>query len=198
MVGTYKQPQFLCMMDCETLHTGPRSIVTQVGMVFVPADDPETILKEVLVYLPVDPQIALKRTFGARTLFFHLMQSEATRRQFENNLGEDFEELPSLLRHLGRQWNIVVGDDPTDCELWTRGTDFDITNVGSLMDDCGVERPWRYDMPRDLRTLMAMAGLKKADIYRDLEQFPEHEAIPDAKYQLLCYAEASKHLRSRS
>lgn len=196
--GTQKQPKFICSMDIETLHTGPRSIVTQVGMVFAPADDPETILKEVLVFLPVDPQISIKRTFGARTLFFHLTQDDATRRQFEENLGEDFEELPSLLRHLARQWEIVVGEDQTDCELWTRGTDFDVTNVGSLMDDCAVKRPWRYDMVRDLRTLMAVAGIKKSDVYRDPILFPEHQAIPDAKYQLLCYAEAMKHLRARS
>lgn len=197
-MGTYKQPKFICSMDIETLDTGPRSIVTQVGLVFAPADDPETILKEVLVYLPVDPQISIKRTFSAKTLFFHMMQPDSTRKQFEENLGDDFEELPSLLRHIGRQWAMVVGDDSTDCEIWTRGSDFDITNVGSLMDDCAVERPWRYDMPRDLRTLMALAGLKKADIHRDLDLYPEHEAIPDAKYQLLCYAEATKHLRARS
>lgn len=197
-MGSYKQPKFICMMDTETLDTGPRAIVTQVGMVFAPADDPETILKEVLVYLPVDPQITLKRTFSARTFFFQLMAPEATRKQFEQNLGEDFEELPSLLRHLKRQWEIVVGDDSTDCEIWARGTDFDISIVGSLMDECAVERPWRYDRPRDLRTLMAMAGLRKQDIIRDFDKFPEHEAIPDCQFQLLCYAEAMKHLRARS
>jgi len=194
----YKQPKFLCSMDIETLHTGPRSIVTQVGMVFVPADDPETILKEVLVFLPIDPQIAIKRTFGGKTLFFHMMQDEPTRRLMEESLGDDYEELPALLRHLSRQWSIVVGEDQTDCELWVRGSDFDVTNVGSLMDDCLVERPWRYDMVRDLRTLMAAAGIKKSDVFRDLNIFPEHQAIPDAKYQLLCYSEAMKHLRARS
>ena len=195
-MGSYVQPKLICMTDIESLDVGPRSIVSQVAMVFAPVDDPETVIDEVLVYLPIQPQIALKRTLSAKTLVFWMSQSDAARKEFEQNTGDDFEELPSLIRHLIRKFGSIVGDEPV--ELWARGPQFDVTNIESLALDCGLEMPWRYDSVRDLRTLMALAGLKTADIPRDNEKYPPHMAVADCHYQIQQYAEAMRQLRARN
>jgi len=188
-------PKFICMIDSETLNTTSKAVVLQVAFVFVPADDPETIIKSVVVHLPIDAQLALNRTIGASTLQFWAGQPN-----FQNLLilsnGDDFDELPALVRHLIRSFGNIVGND--GCEVWARGSDFDIAILNSLFSDLGLEAPWRYDAVRDLRTLMSAAGVTKKDVIRDEALYPQHDADADARYQLLCYSESMKHLRARS
>ena len=196
MTSSYKTPEVIVMTDIESLDTGPRSIVSQIAMVFVLASDPETILDEVLVYLPIQPQIDLKRTLSATTLSWWMRQSEEARKEFEQNTGDDFEELPALLRHVNRKFNSVI--DGREYELYARGPQFDIVNIESLMTDVAIKPAWRYDRIRDLRTVMALAGLRTGDIPRDLSRFPEHMAVADCHYQIACLTESNRQLRARS
>lgn len=196
MSGSYKAPEVLVMADIESLDTGPRSIISQIGMVFVPASDPETVLGEVLIYLPIQPQIDLKRTISADTLAFWMGQGEKARLEFKQNSGDDFEELPALLRHVNRKFESFV--DGRDYELYARGPQFDVTNIESAMKDCAVKPAWRYDRVRDLRTVMALAGMRTQDVPRDVERFPEHMAVADCHYQLQCLTAAFRQIRARS
>lgn len=193
---SYVAPEVLVMADIESMDVGPRSIVSQIGMTFALASDPETTLKEVLVYLPIQPQIELKRTLSASTLAWWLKQSAEARAEFEQNTGDDFEELPALLRHVNRQFLQVV--DGREYELYARGPQFDIVNIESIMADVAVKPAWRYDKIRDLRTVMAMAGIRTGDVPRDTTRFPEHMAVADCNYQMLCLTEALRRLRARS
>lgn len=192
----YVNPEVLVMMDIESLDIGPRSIVSQVGAVFSLADDPETIIGEELLYLPIQPQINLKRTLSASTLVWWMKQSDVARAEFEQNTGEDFEELPSLLRRLNRKFDQFVAGRPY--EIYARGPQFDIVNIESLMSDVTIAPAWKYDRVRDLRTVMAMAGLSTKDIPRDVTRHPEHMAVADCHYQLQCLVEAKRKIGARS
>jgi hypothetical protein len=196
MTQSYTAPEVLVMADIESLDVGPRSIVSQIGMVFAPASDPETILKEVLVYLPIQPQIDLNRTLSASTLVWWMKQSDEARKEFEQNTGDDHDELAALLRHVNRQFDQVV--DGREYELFARGPQFDITNIESLMADCAVKPTWRYDRIRDLRTVMALAGLRTQDVPRDTTRHPEHMAVADCNYQFQCLTAALRQIRARS
>lgn len=193
---SYKNPEVLVMADIESLDLGPRSVISQIGMVFVPASDPETILDEVLVYLPIQPQLTLNRTIGAKTLAFWMTQGEQARKEFEQNTGDDFDELPALLRHVNRKFSAIVGE--SEYELFARGPQFDITNIQSVMMDVAIQPAWRYDRIRDLRTVMALAGLRTGDVPRDTVKYPEHMAVADCHYQLQCLTESLRQLRARS
>ena len=196
MTGTYKAPEVIVMADIESLDIGPRSIVSQIGMVFALAADPETVLKEVLVYLPIQPQIELKRTISAQTLSWWMKQGDEARAEFEQNTGDDFEELPALLRHVNRQFVQIV--DGREYELYARGPQFDIVNIESVMSDVAVKPAWKYDRIRDLRTVMALAGMRTGDIPRDTTRFPEHMAVADCNYQMLCLTAALRSIRARN
>lgn len=192
---TYKQPEFIAMFDIESLDTGPRSVVSQIAYSIARADDPETIVDQRLVYLPIQPQVVLKRTISASTILFWMKQSDEARARFAENTGEEFEELPALLRHIMRGYANTVLDKET--EVWARGPQFDIVNIESLAQDCAVDVPWGYSKVRDLRTLMAMAGIATADVPRE-PRLKEHMADHDTEYQLQCYVEAMRRLRSRT
>jgi exodeoxyribonuclease VIII len=194
--GSYKQPTIGAMTDIESLALGPNAVVTQIAFVFFPIADPETVLAETVVHLPIEPQLTLKREISAQTLIWWMGQSDSARKEFERNEGEDFEELPSLLRHVNRKFDEVT--DGQEYELFSRGPQFDIVNIESLMTSCGLKPAWRYDRVRDLRTLMALAGLRTGDVPRDTTRYPEHQALADCHYQILCYAESIRALRSRS
>lgn len=195
-MSTYVKPEVILMMDIESLDTGPRSIVSQIGMVAAMATDPETIIGEELLYLPIQPQIDLKRTLSAGTLVWWMRQSDAARKEFEQNTGDDFEELPALLRRMNRKFTEFVAG--REYEVWARGPQFDVTNIESIMNDCAVKPAWRYDRVRDLRTVMAQAGLRTQDIPRDLERFPEHMAVADCHYQMQCLTQAQRQVWARS
>jgi hypothetical protein len=194
-MGQYKPPEVLAMFDIESLDVGPRSIITQIGMALAPADDPETILYANNWHLPINPQVAVhKRTFNADTLIWWMTDSSITqsvRDEIKLSSGDDYEELPALLRAMTRKFDQVV--DGRQVECWSRGN-FDAINIESLLDDCAIDKPWRYDAWRDLRTLMAAAQIGTSDVIRDLEKFPLHNAIADCGYQMLCYTESLKAL----
>lgn len=189
------KPEVIGMFDIESLDTGPRSIVSQIAFQFFPADDPEKVLGKGLVYLPLQPQVVLKRTLSAQTIAWWMKQPEEARMRFEMSTGDDFEELPSLLRFVNRKVHEYCHD--REYEIWARGPQFDIVNIESLMQDVSLEPAWRYSRVRDLRTAMALAGITTEDVERPVEM-TEHMADQDVRYQILCYAEAMRHLTSRS
>jgi hypothetical protein len=65
------------MLDLETLDLGPRSIITQVGIIAFPLDDPETEMRRISEYLPVQPQFELKRTVSFSTVLWWMEQEDA-------------------------------------------------------------------------------------------------------------------------
>jgi len=183
-------------LDIESLDIGPRSVVTQVALYGWDIDEGTLLEAFVWSYLPIQPQLDLihPRTISADTLWWWMQQSDEARSKFEFNVLEDFESLPVLMRHLTREFNRMVGDN--NYELWAKGPQFDVVNVESLYRDCGMRAPWKYDRVRDLRTLMAQAGIHSADVEIP-KGFVAHEAGWDAQFQINCYMQAMRHLRAR-
>lgn len=184
------------MLDIESLDLGPRSVVTQIALYPFSLDTEEVLENHVWSYLPIQPQLDLiqPRTIRASTLHWWMQQSDEARAKFELNVIDDFDSLPVLMRHLTREFNRMT--QGVDYELWAKGPQFDVTNVESLYKDCGMKAPWEYQKVRDLRTLMAEAGLHTRDVPRPTH-FIDHAAGWDCRYQILCYFEARKNLRSR-
>lgn len=184
-------------LDIESLDVGPKSVVTQVGMLAVDMDDPDTILWAENIFLPMQPQINIERTISASTLIWWLTDSNVTqdaRDLFKNNAGDDIEEIASQLRHIERKFNELTDYGKLEYEVWARGPQFDVVNVESLFGDFGMTPPWKYNMIRDLRTIMSAAKLSTKDVPRP-EALTGHVGLADAKYQLLCLNRAELELR---
>lgn len=182
------------MMDIESLDLGPRSVITQIAFIAFDLDDPDTLIRQVEEYLPIQPQQFLGRTINSDTIIWWLQQDDASRNRFVQNKGNDMDELQSLVNSVGRKLSQVL-EDSADYEIWARGPQFDIVNIETLLDDCGEKIPWKYDRVRDLRTMMAAAGVSKADVEMPAGLIP-HVALDDCKYQILVYAEAIRRLHA--
>lgn len=183
------------MIDLETLDLGPRSVVIQVGVIAFPLDDPETEMRRINEYLPVQPQLELKRTVSFKTVLWWLDQDEAARKRLKESDGNDMEELLALVRSIHRKLSDVIRQvGENNVELWAKGPQFDAVNLESLFVDCGLDAPWKYDTVMDLRTLGRLAGVSSTTI--DRAGLIPHVAVEDAKFQIRHYVESIKMLRS--
>lgn len=199
-MAKYVEPVVGVMIDIETLATSSRSLVTQVALVPWRLEDPEDregrAMNILWDHLPIQPQLSLipPRDISASTLNFWINQSDEARAQLSESMGEDFSELPALLRHVVRGFNWMTENGTVPYEIWARGPQFDIANLESLMKECGIEVPWRYDSVRDLRTLMAAAGISTDDVAKPTGWIP-HQAVWDCHYQIECHTAAKSALR---
>ena len=182
------------MFDIESLDLGTQAVVTQIAFVAFDLADPETVLKEVTEYLPIQPQLALGRTISAKTIIWWMQQDDKARNRFKQNDGDDMDELLALMRSVARKASQVIAES-NGYEIWARGPQFDIANIESLLSACGEKAPWKYGAVRDLRTLMSQAGLHVSDVPRR-PTLIEHVALDDCKYQIECYVEAIRRLHS--
>lgn len=183
------------MIDLETLDTGPRSVVTQVGIIAFGIDDPETEIRRIEEYLPVQPQQELERTISFQTILWWMGQEKTARDKLKESEGNDMEVLLALVRSIHRKLSDLirtVGEG--NVEVWARGPQFDIVNLESLFVDCGMSAPWKYDTVMDLRTLAKLAGVKSKSV--DRGGLIPHIASEDAKFQILVYIEAIRQLHS--
>lgn len=184
------------MLDIESIDTGPRAVVLQIGVIGFDLDDPDTVLLEMQEPLPIQPQIALGRTISARTLIWWMGQDHEARAHFTQNGGEDMDELIAIVRDVNRKMDRLINNADT-VEVWARGPQFDAVNLETLFNECGQSVAWSYSHVRDLRTLMGSAKISTADVPRDPKHVP-HVAIHDCRYQLECYVEAMRRLEVRS
>lgn len=184
------------MLDLETLDTGPRSVVTQVGIIAFPIDDPETEMRRIEEYLPAQPQVALERTISFSTILWWTQQEGAARKRLEESTGNDMEELLALVRSIHRKLSDLIRQvGEKNVELWARGPQFDVVNLESLFVDCGLFAPWRYDTVMDLRTAAKLAGVRSQDV--DATGIVPHIAVEDCRFQIRVYMEAVRKLRSQ-
>jgi len=183
------------MLDLETLDLGPRSAILQVGIIAFPLDDPETEERRIDQYLPIQPQIALGRTVSFETVMWWMGQDDKARERFVDNKGNDMDELTALVRSVHRKSTEIIQSVGFDnVEVWAKGPQFDVVNLETMFVDCGLDVPWKYNTVMDLRTLMNLAGCHTENV--DSSGIVPHVAISDCQFQIRCYAEAMKRLRS--
>jgi len=186
------------MFDIETLGLDARAVVTQIAMYAFDMEQ-ESIMPDAMhLYLPMQPQFDLvpPRTITADTLVWWMDQPDEARAAFQRSLGDDFEELPILMASLVRRFNKLTNDGIWEYEVMAKGPQFDLTLIETLLTDCGMKAPWKYDRVIDLRTLQRYAGITSKDLTPP-EGFIPHRADWDAKFQIQAYFETKRALRAR-
>jgi hypothetical protein len=183
------------MGDIESLGLDARTVVSQLAFVAWDQDDPESLIREVEEYLPIQPQLTpLKRTVRADTILWWMRQDDAARKRFDRNSGEDFDELSALVNSYLSKMRQVI-ESASDYEVWFKGPQFDAVAIESLAVDLGLQVPWAYDKVRDLRTMMKEAGLGSQDLPMRAG-LVAHHALSDCKHQVDQLLESRKRLRA--
>lgn len=93
---------------------------------------------------------------------------------------EQARDTGTSVRHFYRELEPYLGDKPA---IWTWGPQFDLSILESLFLDKNLSVPWRYDTPRDLRTLDSLYTLMSGVGKRDTDNIP-HDALGDCRLQL--------------
>jgi hypothetical protein len=191
-------PSRVLMLDIESLALGTRPVITQVALIGYDLEEDELLDTRHVQFYPVDPQqqIIPPRRIMASTIAWWMKQSDEARVRFEQSVSDDFAELPALARHLIATVNQLTDDGKIPYEIVAKGPQFDVAAVETLLEDLGLKTPWDYRNVRDLRTLLATAGINEKNIPKPAGFVP-HVAYWDARWQLNQYLAARRRLAGR-
>lgn len=188
-------PDIIIAIDIESLALGPRPVITQIAMLGYDLQEDELLSPTHVHYYPIEPQqrIIPARVISASTLAWWMKQSDEARDRFELSTATDFEDLVALARNLVTVFNRLTDNGKANYEVMAKGPQFDIVAIETLLTELGLEIPWNYQRVRDLRTMLALAGLNERNIPDPAGMIP-HVAYWDARKLIDSYLAAKKAL----
>jgi len=169
------------MLDIETLSTHPtNSVVLSIGvMSFLMREVAPTITGHSLWVLSLNEQIAEGRDISAETLDFWAEQPAAAKDHWRH--GEAIPVVTALSRLTAF---IQPNPKPDYPPIWANGICFDIGNLESLYRSYSMPLPWKYNDPRDARTVYrVLPKLRERPPYVDTTG-AMHDPIVDCTNQI--------------
>lgn len=188
-------------VDCETLGDRFDAPVIAIGM---QAFDRESGAWGASYYGLVELDSAIKTgVVRGDTLKWWMQQSEEARDLFDKKHDGKRFSLATILVEVshwctGRGVGANMQNGPL--HVWGNGATQDITWLEHAFTNGahGLAIPWRYDRPRDMRTLVEaatlMADFTREEYDADFEGTP-HNALDDARHQALIISKAWRALR---
>ena len=189
-------PDILLMVDIESLALGPRPVITQVALLGYDLNEDEMLEPRHTHYWPIEPQqkIIPPRRISASTLAWWMTQPDDAREKFELSTATDWEDLVALARNLIQVFNQLTRNGTLNYEIVAKGPQFDLVALETLLDELGLETPWRHDRVGDLRTDLRRARLNPKNVPTPAGFIP-HVAYWDARWQIDLYL-ACKRIRA--
>lgn len=188
-------PDILIMIDIESLALGARPVITQVAMLGYDLQEDEYLSTQHVQYYPIDPQLQLipPRRVTASTIAWWMSQDTDARERFELSTSTDFQDLVALCRGLVSTFNQLTKNGTLNYEISAKHPQFDVVAIETLLEEVGLEKPWRHDRVFDVATDLKRAGINYKNVPKP-SGFVEHVAYYDAKWQISMYLEAKKRL----
>jgi inhibitor of KinA sporulation pathway (predicted exonuclease) len=173
------------MIDLETVDTKPTSKILSIGAcIFNPNNDSIIDTFSVSPDL-IDQSYKWVRTESASTLEWWLKQPKtAYERAFTN---EGRVPLPEALQLLVAFFNKHIPE-----RTWAHGSLFDIGILENVLDQVGIQIPWKYWEVRDTRTLFESCKVSLTDN----KHVTSHIAVEDAINQARTVQRAYKVISS--
>lgn len=163
------------MLDLETMGNRAGAVILSIGAV---AFDQTGIRPEFPTFhqhLDIKDQMSLGAHLDPDTVIWWLQQSDDARKGIVR--GQTQRRPASLVLGDFATWFKAVDGQ----EIWGNGSDFDLPLLGHMYKRFRMEIPWRYNMGRCCRTIMADAGAKMGKF--GTENALAHDALADAQYQ---------------
>jgi hypothetical protein len=172
------------MLDLETIGGSPDGVIVQIGACRF---DPLTGEIGNTFSLNVDPISGQNKGFNidADTVLWWLKQSAEARNSV---FGED--KAPLHIFEAITRLNIFLGGG---AEIWSHST-FDFVIIMNHFKKLGIKPNFTYKDARDIRTLVALAGLPKTDVKRE---GIHHNALDDCRFQVKYCVECIQTLNMR-
>lgn len=158
------------VIDIETLGRRNDAAITQIGAVVANSDFEETYS----MFIGIDPSKwnTCNRTFTGETLLWWMEQKNSPK----SNMLPDvwLEDYSQALQSLDELFEKYSSDDTL---LWTKGS-MDLFCLKDLYEYFGMDTPWKFWQPRDIRTAK--------EFVKDWKTFESnsHNALEDALNEL--------------
>jgi len=167
-----------CMLDLETLGTLPGCVFVSIGAVEFnryTGDMGRSFYQKIKIQSALDVGLFVE----GGTIEWWLKQSEAAREEILKNT----KDITLVLQEFSSWYNKSQG-------IWGNGEDFDISILKMGYHACKLPIPWKYDMARDVRTIMAEDPKSK---YATKFLGIRHEPIADCEHQIAYLCNAFKN-----
>lgn len=155
------------MLDIETMHTNKSPVIVQIGIMsfdFFLGDQ----LQSLLIDVCPDSCNMAGGEFG-----------KETEKWWKDRGGFKPAGDPIPIQEALVKLNNFISEG---CRVWAKGPTFDLAAIEGYCDRLGIQWPWKYNMPRDTRTIISLAkelGWKKSE----KREIP-HQALEDCKLQI--------------
>lgn len=174
------------MIDLETLGTDTNCVVTQLGYCLFEMQTGNVVFSDE-IHLDPQEQLDLGRTVSWDTIcWWNKQNSEAK----ENMFGEGGKRISLISAINSFEYNVEHGAAFRELEgVWSHGLTFDVAIMSSLYELYGKKEPWKYNIPRDTRTIFALVP----DMTMEKPLVP-HSAMSDAIAQAHNVAKAMRYI----
>lgn len=168
-----------CMLDLETMGTGPDAAIVSIGAVlFDPLADGNGLLPgegrgEWYRRTSLADAMHQGGQADASTILWWLQRSEAARGELVGRAESMLESLSSL-----GYWMRLHAVD----EVWSNGADFDLVILGGAYRRASIAKPWSHKQQRCFRTLRALYPHAEKTVQSD-DADTRHHALADARWQ---------------
>lgn len=184
--------------DCETLATAYDAPIISIGARFFDKSTGK-------LYSKFYAEIALSSLFNQYhrnfrispdTVRWWIMQSDRAKKVFEKE-DKDKKTLATVLLEFN-QW-IIKESRPGPLKVWCNGPSQDATWIehAYTVGGVGLALPWKYDRPRDMRTITDLAEELVGWDWKTVKAVgTSHNAVDDADYQANCISSAFAAMRN--
>lgn len=172
------------MLDLETLSVRPDAAVVIIGAVkFSRNGDLQPLDKLDTFYRRIDINSCIEAGLRVEQETINWWNTQAHDVKYEALQHPDRVPLKQALREF------TAWMKPCD-KVWANSPSFDCVILESAYARCGVPAPWKFWNTRDVRTIFALAGIRKYD----LPDGGEHHALHDCYRQIVGVKRALKKL----
>jgi hypothetical protein len=178
------------MIDIESLSLKPNALVLSIGVVpFSVADS--AVYEGRYFQLNIREQQVLGRHVDVDTIAWWINQAETNPKAAEVFRTKGSSLVPAMYEF----GQYVAQETHEGGRIWALGPQFDIVVLESLLEDCGVSKPWDYKQINDMRTIRSF--VKRLGVEHEIrcpENMAMHDAHADATHQARWLVQALKYL----
>ena len=178
------------MIDLETLGTGSRAVILQIGAVRFDRRNREAPVPILNVNVDIDSCLAAGGEVNGDTIMWWLRQSAEARGSVAA------QSLPRYLIGAALVLLTQALEEGEDCHVWCHGATFDAPILQHYYAKLGVAAPWKFWNVRDTRTLFEAA--EQLTGWERPKRPTAHVAVIDATVQALDVQEAWAELRGHA
>lgn len=169
------------MVDIETLGSGPRSVITQIGACYFDLNGNVGGTFEANINIQSALDVGL--VIDGDTIKWWFGQPKEAQTFVKNT--------DTIITVLRRFQNFCVGAE----HVWSHAT-FDMPIIFNAYRECGIKIPFHYRTPRDIRTLCWLWGGDYEDLKKQFVKENAHDALSDSIYQVKYVAHCYKEIEN--